>query len=198
MEIVKMNKLELTFNKPEELPVATGNYTYDCRREFLLYVDWGRQFPRSRYNWVSTFYNFNEKYFVTKAKVLLWVELPFKDTYCKNVDGAEPLCENWCSFKDCCSCSNTECNNNPGNMTNFRKYIENELGVEDVSEDRLEKLYRSLKPYMYKLMIKDFRLLSHDNFVDADIDIDRVMHIIDIDDWFEIVMYRGESENETN
>ena len=104
----------------------------------------------------------------------------------------EPLCENWQSVEDCVNCNLTECNNNPGNINTFRRYTENELGVEDVNDDRLKKLYRSLKPYMHKLCTKEFRLLSHDNFMDSDIDIDRAIHIIDIDQWFEIVIYRGE------
>ena len=77
-----MNKLELTFKKPEEeLPVSKDNGIYgDISREFLIFEDWGDKYPYARYNWQKVMYNFEEKTFATNAKVLMWAELPHRDT----------------------------------------------------------------------------------------------------------------------
>ena len=76
-----MNKLELTFKKPEEeLPVSSDNFYSDISREFLIFEDWGDKYPHARYNWQKLMYNFKDKRFATNAKVLMWAELPHRDT----------------------------------------------------------------------------------------------------------------------
>lgn len=87
-----MNKLELTFKKPEEeLPVELrpDDFSYDIRREFLVFEDWEDKYPHARYNWARTIYNFDKKEFSTNAKVLLWAELPHRNDFNKIIEEVE-------------------------------------------------------------------------------------------------------------
>ena len=79
-------------------------------------------------------------------------------------------------------------------MEKFRKYILEELGMEEVSDQELTELHKALGTInIEKLYSKEYRLLSEDNFEEYyGLASDVLIRIFDCKCWrFNIAMYKN-------
>lgn len=86
-------------------------------------------------------------------------------------------------------------------MEKFRKYILEELGMEEVSDQELTELHKALGTInIEKLYSKEYRLLSEDNFWDEyGVYSDVLIRIFDCKCWrFNIAMYENRENRYEN